>query len=72
MSYTRRGGNKIAAARPFGSVGVVILSDRSLREALGAGRLVIDPLDESCIQPSSIDVKLSNLLPRVPQPHRRR
>jgi dCTP deaminase len=36
----------------------VILSDRSLREALGAGRIVIDPLDESCIQPSSIDVKL--------------
>ena len=37
----------------------VILSDRSLREAIEAGRLVIDPLDESCIQPSSIDVKLS-------------
>jgi dCTP deaminase len=38
----------------------VILSDRSLREAIDAGRLVIDPLDESCIQPSSIDVKLSS------------
>jgi dCTP deaminase len=37
----------------------VILSDRSLREAIDAGRLVIDPLDQSCIQPSSIDVKLS-------------
>jgi dCTP deaminase len=39
----------------------VILSDISIREALGAGRIVIDPLDESCIQPSSIDVKISNL-----------
>jgi dCTP deaminase len=36
----------------------VILSDRSLREQLAAGRIGIDPLDESCIQPSSIDVKL--------------
>ena len=39
----------------------MILSDTSIREALGAGRIVIDPLDESCIQPSSIDVKISNL-----------
>jgi dCTP deaminase len=36
----------------------VILSDRSLREALAAGRIVIDPLDDSLIQPSSIDVRL--------------
>jgi len=39
----------------------VILSDRSLREALAAGRIVIEPLDENLIQPSSIDVRLSNL-----------
>jgi len=39
----------------------VILSDRSLREQLAAGRIVIDPLDESLIQPSSIDVRISNL-----------
>jgi deoxycytidine triphosphate deaminase len=38
----------------------VILSDRSLREAIAAGRLVIDPLDEDAIQPSSIDVRLDN------------
>jgi dCTP deaminase len=36
----------------------VILSDRSLREALAAGRIGMDPLDPACIQPSSIDVKL--------------
>lgn len=39
----------------------MILSDRSLRDEIAAGRIVIDPLDESCIQPSSIDVKVSNL-----------
>jgi len=39
----------------------VILSDRSIREALTAGRIVIDPFDEACLQPSSIDVKVSNL-----------
>ncbi|MDJ0770203.1 MAG: dCTP deaminase [Ilumatobacter sp.] len=39
----------------------MILSDRSLREQLAAGRIVIDPLDESLIQPSSIDVRISHL-----------
>ena len=36
----------------------MILSDRSLRESLAAGRIAIEPLDPACIQPSSIDVKL--------------
>jgi dCTP deaminase len=36
----------------------VILSDRSIREELSAGRIVIDPLDEANIQPSSVDVRL--------------
>ncbi len=39
----------------------MILSDRTIREALANKRIVIDPLDDSCIQPSSIDVKVSNL-----------
>ena len=39
----------------------MILSDRSLREQLDAGRVVIEPFDASCIQPSSIDVKIGNL-----------
>jgi dCTP deaminase len=39
----------------------VILSDRTLREQLAAGRIVIEPLDESLIQPSSIDVRIANL-----------
>jgi dCTP deaminase len=36
----------------------MILSDRTIREALAAGRIVIDPLDEACIQPSSVDLRL--------------
>jgi dCTP deaminase len=34
----------------------MILSDKSIREALAAGRIVIDPLDEAAIQPSSVDL----------------
>ena len=39
----------------------MILSDRTLREELANGRIVIDPLDESCIQPSSVDLKVDGL-----------
>jgi dCTP deaminase len=39
----------------------VILSDRTLREQIDAGRIVIDPFDESLVQPSSIDVRISSL-----------
>lgn len=38
----------------------MILSDRTLREQLAAGRIVIDPLDETNIQPSSIDITLDH------------
>ena len=39
----------------------MILSDRTVREQLAAGRIVIEPFDESLIQPSSVDVRISNL-----------
>ena len=39
----------------------MILSDRSIREALAEGRIVIEPLDEARIQPSSVDLKLDCL-----------
>ena len=41
-----------------------------MREQLDAGRIVIDPLDDSLIQPSSIDVRISNLF-RVFRNHSR-
>jgi dCTP deaminase len=39
----------------------VILSDRSLREAIDGGRIVVDPYDPGLVQPSSIDVRLDRL-----------
>ncbi len=39
----------------------MILSDKSIREELAAGGIVIDPLDESTVQPSSVDLRVSSL-----------
>jgi dCTP deaminase len=36
----------------------VILSDTSIRKELSAGRIVIEPLDERDIQPSSVDLRV--------------
>ena len=38
----------------------MILSDHTIREELEAGRILIDPLDENCIQPSSIDLHVDD------------
>lgn len=37
----------------------MMLSDRTLREALSTGRIEIDPIAEGAIQPSSIDLRLA-------------
>jgi dCTP deaminase len=39
----------------------MILSDRTIRAELAAGRIGIDPLDDSCVQPSSVDLRLDRL-----------
>ena len=39
----------------------MILSDRTIREELEAGRIVIEPLGEACIQPSSVDLHVDRL-----------
>jgi dCTP deaminase len=39
----------------------VILSDRTIREALADGRVTIDPLDDGAIQPSSVDLRVDRL-----------
>ena len=36
----------------------MVLSDRSIREELAGGGIVIDPLDEKAIQPSSVDLRV--------------
>jgi dCTP deaminase len=40
------------------TVPIVILSDRTIREELACNRIVIDPLDEADIQPSSVDLRI--------------
>jgi dCTP deaminase len=36
----------------------VVLSDRTIRAEVAAGRIVIDPYEESLVQPSSVDVRV--------------
>ena len=47
----------------------MLLSDRDLKAAIDAGRLVIDPYDPALVQPSSIDVRLDRYF-RVFENHR--
>jgi dCTP deaminase len=38
----------------------MVLSDRTIREEIAAGRIVIDPFDDDLVQPSSIDVRVGD------------
>ena len=40
----------------------MVLSDRTIKEEISSGRIIIDPLDESCIQPASVDLHLDRKL----------
>lgn len=42
----------------MGNLGSVLLSDRDIRSEIESERIVLNPLDESMIQPSSIDVRI--------------
>jgi dCTP deaminase len=48
----------------------MILSDRTIREALDSGRIVIDPFDPAMVQPSSVDLTLDRFF-RVFRNHTR-
>jgi dCTP deaminase len=37
----------------------MVLSDRSIREAIALGRVAIEPFDDALVQPSSVDVRVS-------------
>ncbi len=39
----------------------MILSDRTIREKVEAGEIIIEPFDPSCVQPSSVDLHLDSL-----------
>ena len=47
----------------------MILSDRTIKEAIAAERIVIDPFEESFVQPSSIDLRVDRFF-RVFENHR--
>ena len=47
----------------------MVLSDRSIREALSSGRLTIEPLAEDALQPASVDIRLDRQF-RVFRNHR--
>ena len=40
----------------------MVLSDHTIKEELAAGRIVIDPLGEGCVQPASVDLHLDRRL----------
>jgi dCTP deaminase len=51
----------LSLGRPTGAIhclAPVVLSDRSIRAEIEAGRIVIDPFEERLIQPSSVDVRV--------------
>jgi dCTP deaminase len=50
---------------------VMVLSDRSIKEAIAQGRIIIDPLGEDCIQPSSVDLHVDQFF-RVFRNHTQR
>lgn len=47
----------------------MILSDRSIKEAIAAGRIVIEPFDPDMVQPSSVDLRCDHSF-RVFENHR--
>ena len=47
----------------------VVLSDRSIAEALASGRLVVEPIAEDALQPASVDIRLDRQF-RVFRNHR--
>jgi len=38
----------------------MILSDHTIREEIAAGRIVIEPFSDACVQPSSVDLHLDS------------
>ena len=40
----------------------MVLSDRTIKEEIAGGRIIIEPLEPACIQPASVDVHLDKKL----------
>src|SRR4029450_4688966 len=48
------------------TIRAVVLSDRTIRRLIDEGRILIDPYDESLLQPSSVDVRVPRSFPVFP------
>ena len=46
----------------------MVLSDRTIKDELAKGRIVIDPLGEDAVQPASVDLHLDRQVVRFPEP----
>ena len=68
---------RTASGTPWPDVGhcivqcKMILSDRSIREEVANARIVIDPFDDTCVQPSSVDLHVDRFF-RVFRNHSQR
>ena len=40
----------------------MLLSDKSIREAIESGRIVVDPFDRELLQPASVDLRLGKMM----------
>ena len=49
----------------------MVLSDRTIKELIGAGRIEIDPYDPARVQPSSVDLRLGDRIRVFTNTHRR-
>jgi dCTP deaminase len=49
----------------------VVLSDRTIKELIGAGRIEVDPYDPARVQPSSVDLRLGDRIRVFTNTHRR-
>lgn len=64
LVISRNGGATMArpvCSRGFdngGSLPAVILSDHAIKEQLSSGRIVVEPLADNAIQPSSVDLRI--------------
>ena len=70
--YAREAGHSDSSRPTPGSpfeVCTVVLSDRSITEALATGRLTVDPIGENAVQPASLDIRLDRFF-RVFRNHR--
>src|SRR5205085_5223216 len=57
-SYRRCTGEALERACDLDCGRPVVLSDRSIKSEIAAGRILIEPFDESLVQPSSVDVRV--------------